>query len=113
MRLTLTGLWRHPDFVKLWGGQSISSIGSQVTVLALPLTAIVFLGASPFQVGLLTALGTLPTLLFGLAVGVWVDRLRRRPLLVAADVGRALVLLGIPLGALLGRLSVEYLYVVA
>lgn len=103
MRARLGGLWRHPDFLKLWAGQTVSLVGSQVTLVALPLVAIFTLAA----------IGNLPTLLFGLAAGVWADRLRRRPLLIAADLGRATLLLGIPAGALLGRLSVEYLYGVA
>ena len=107
------GLWRHPDFLRLWAGQTVSLLGSQITLVALPLVAILTLGASPFQVGLLAAAGNLPTLLFGLIAGVWVDRLRRRPLLIAADLGRATLLLGIPAGALLGRFSLGYLYVVA
>jgi MFS family permease len=107
------GLWRQPDFLKLWAGHTISLLGSQVTLVALPLVAIVTLQASPLQVGLLAAVGSLPTLLFGLAAGVWADRLRRRPLMIAADLGRALALLAVPAGALTGRLSIEWLYAVA
>ena len=113
VRGRLGGLWRHPDFLKLWAGHTVSLLGSQVTLLALPLVAVLTLQASPFQVGLLTAIGNLPTLLFGLPTGVWVDRRRRRPLMIAADFGRAMLLLGIPAGALLGLLSMEYLYVIA
>ena len=76
-------LWRHGDFMKLWTAQSISMLGSQVTILALPLTAVLLLDASAFEVGLLTAFGYLPFLLIGLPAGVWVDRMRRRPVLVA------------------------------
>ena len=113
MYLRLTGLWRHPDFVKLWTGQTISLIGSQVTFLALPLTAVLTLNATPAQMGFLTAAGAIPSLLVGLFAGVWVDHRRRRPILIAADMGRAALLLLIPVAALLGVLRVEYLYVVA
>lgn len=107
------GLWRHPDFLKLWAGQTVSLIGSAVTLLALPLTAVLTLRASALQMGLLRAASYLPALLVGLFAGVWVDRLRRRPILIAADLGRAALLGSIPLVALLGLLRMEYLYVVA
>jgi len=105
-------LIRHPDFVKLWVAESISMAGSQISQLAIPLLAIVLLGASAFEVGLLTSVGFLPFLLFGLPAGVWVDRLRRRPILIAADVGRALLLATIPLAWLLGSISLPQLYLV-
>ena len=105
-------LIRHPDFVKLWVAESISMAGSQISQLAIPLLAIVLLNASAFEVGLLTSVGFLPFLLFGLPAGVWVDRLRRRPILIAADVGRALLLATIPLAWLLGSISLPQLYLV-
>lgn len=86
------GLWRHADFRKLWAGQTISLVGSQVTALALPVAATLTLRATAFQMGLLGVAGALPTLLFGLLAGVWVDRFRRLPLLIWADLGRALLL---------------------
>jgi MFS family permease len=113
MRIQFTGLWRHPDFLKLWTGQTISLIGSQVTFLALPLTAVLVLNATAAQMGFLTAAGAIPSLLVGLFAGVWVDRRRRRPILIAADLGRAALLLLIPVAALLGVLCIEYLCVVA
>ncbi len=103
---------RNPDFTKLWIGQSISLIGSQVTMLALPIAAAVTLNATPLQMGVLSAVGSAPALLFGLLAGVWVDRNKRRPILIGADLGRALVLGIIPVSALLGMLKVEVLYVV-
>lgn len=106
------GLWHHPDFLKLWGGQTISALGSHITDGGLPLLAVITLKANASQMGLLSALGGIPVLLFSLAAGVWVDRLRRRPLMIAADVGRALVLATIPLAASLGRLSIGQIYVV-
>jgi MFS family permease len=113
MRLRFTGLWRHTGFAKLWTGQTISSLGSQITLLALPVTAVLLLNATPVQMGLLTAAGTVSSLLLGLFVGVWVDRYRRRPILIAADLGRAALLFTIPLAALLGVLRIELLYLVA
>ncbi len=110
MRLHFTGLWRNNDFLKLWVGQTVSLLGSSVTFLALPLTAVLVLEATPAEMGLLAAAGTLPSLLFGLFTGVWVDRQRRRPILIAADVGRAILLLVIPVMAILSVLRIEFLY---
>jgi len=112
IRERLSGLLRHPDFLKLWGGQSISLFGSQVTRLALPFTAILTLHATAGQMGILGAVQLAPFLLLGLFAGVWVDRLRRRPILIAADIGRALLLSVIPLMALTHTLRIEYLYLV-
>lgn len=109
--LRLTGLWHHPGFIKLWAGQTVSLLGSQISLLAIPLTAVLVLNATALQMGILTALGTFPTLLFGLFAGVWVDRLRRRPILIVADAGRFLLLCLIPLSAVTGILNIEILYV--
>ena len=103
------GLWRHPDFMKLWTGQTISVFGSLIGGTALQFTAILFLQASAFQIGLLAVASLIPSLAVGLFAGVWVDRLRRRPLMIAADVGRALVLASIPLAAAFGMLTMEQL----
>jgi len=108
----LSGLLRHPDFLKLWTGQSVSLFGSQVTRLALPFVAILSLHATPAQMGILGAVQLAPFLLLGLFVGVWVDRLPRRPILIAADIGRALLLSAIPLMALTHTLRIEYLFIV-
>jgi MFS family permease len=110
--LRLTGLWRDPDFIKMWAGRIISELGSHITGSAVPLIAVLVLNAAPSQVGLLSALGSAPVLVIGLFAGVWVDRLRRRPLLIAADLARAAILATIPLAALLGGLSVAQLYAV-
>ena len=107
------GLWRHSEFLKLWSGETISLLGSQVTLLALPLTASIVLQASPFQMGVLGASQTVPFLLLGLFAGVWVDRLRRRPIMLIADLGRAVLLATIPLSALAGVLRLEQLLLVA
>ncbi len=87
-------------------------LGSHITGSGIPLIAILVLGAQPAQVGLLAALSALPSLLFGLFIGVWVDRLPRRPLLLLADLARALLLLSLPIAALSGSLHMEQLYIV-
>jgi hypothetical protein len=74
MKLRFDGLWRHPDFLRLWTSETISLFGSQITFLALPLTAVLALNATPFEMGLLGALEFLPFLLLSLFAGVWVDR---------------------------------------
>jgi MFS family permease len=109
----LTGLWRHRDFLKLWGGETAALIGIQVTNLALPLTAAVSLGATPLEMGILGAMQSAPSLVIGLFAGAWADRLRRRPILMAANAARAAALGTIPLAALLGVLHIAQLYVVA
>ncbi|PWT73413.1 MAG: MFS transporter [Chloroflexi bacterium] len=108
-----TGLWRRPSFLKLWAGSTVSLFGSQITFLALPFTAVLLLHATAPQMSSLMIAETLPTLLIGVFAGVWVDRLPRRPLLLGADVGRALALGSIPLLALLGQLHMEYLFLAA
>jgi MFS family permease len=112
VRERFSGLWHHREFLKFWAGSAISDVGSQVSALALPLIAALTLGATPWQMGLLTASGSAPVLLVGLFVGVWVDRLRRRPVMIATDLGRAILLLIIPLAAVAGVLRMELLYVV-
>lgn len=111
MRRRFTGLWENPDFLKLWCGQTVSLIGSQVTLLALPLTAILSLGATPMQMGILGVTQYLPFLVFGLFIGVWVDHLPLRPTLIASNLGRAILLACIPSAAMLGWLRIEHLYV--
>lgn len=107
------GLWQYPDFLKLWAGQAVSQFGTQVTYLALPLTAALLLKATPVQMGVLAAAETLPIALVGLFAGVWADRSRRRPVLIAADIGRAILLGSVPLAAAIGMLHIVQLYVVA
>ena len=106
-----TSLSRNPEFLKLWVGQTISVFGSQITNLALPLTAVLVLNATSSQMGVLNAVGFMPFILVGLFAGVWADRMRRRPILMAADVGRFVLLGSIPLAALGGFLTIPYLYV--
>ena len=106
------GLWRNPEFVKLWGSLTITAFGAQITNLALPLTAAVLLHASPWQMGVLVALETLPFALVSLHAGVLIDRVRKLPIVIAADIGRGLALLAIPIAAFTDSLSVEILYAV-
>ena len=106
-------LSRSPDFVKLWSGYTIAVIGSQITALALPLTAILVLGASATETGLLVAARMAPALGLGLFIGAWVDRLPRRPIMVVSDLGSALVIASVPAAAALGLLGLLQLYVVA
>lgn len=106
------GLWRHSDFLKLWGGQTVSVVGSLVTRVILPIVAVLTLRATQQQVALLYIADAVPALLLGLVAGALADRMRRRPLLIAADAGRALALLVIPLAALAGGLSLALLYAV-
>ena len=104
------GLWRHPDFMKLWGAETVSQLGTHVSVLALPFVAIVVLDASAFQVALLGVIEFAPFILISLPAGVWVDRLRRKPILVVSDLGRAALLATIPVAYWLDVLTIWQLY---
>jgi MFS family permease len=106
------GLWRHADFLKLWSAETVSQFGTQVSQLALPLTAVLVLDASAFQVAALGTVEFLPFILFTLPAGVWVDRLPRRPILIAGDFGRAALLVTIPIAYLSDALTLGQLYVV-
>ncbi len=109
-----SGLLRNREFLKLWGGQSVSVFGDQITLLALPLAAVLTLDASPFQMGLLATLTWLPNLLFALHAGVWIDhRGERRHTMIAADIGRAAVLASVPVAYVLDVLGMPQLYAVA
>jgi MFS family permease len=107
-----TGLWRHRDFLKLWSAETVSQLGSQVSGLALPLIAVISLHVSAFKVAALGTIEFLPFLLFTLPAGVWVDRLRRKPILVAGDVLRAALLVSIPVAYAFDALTIWQLYVV-
>jgi MFS family permease len=113
MRLRLPGgLWRHPDFMKLWGAETVSQLGTHVSVLALPFVAIIILEVSAFEVALLGVIELAPFILISLPAGVWVDRLRRKPILVVSDLGRAVLLASIPIAYWLDALTIWQLYVV-
>ena len=102
-----------PDFRRLWLGQTISVFGDQVTQLGLPLVAVLTLGADASQMGVLTAVGLFPHLLFSLPVGIWLDRVRsRRRLMIWSDIGRAALIGSIPVAFVAGILSMPQLYVV-
>ncbi|MHC4938866.1 MAG: MFS transporter [Planctomycetota bacterium] len=104
---------RNPDFRRLWIGESISFFGSAIRGIAMPLTAVLLLDATPMQMGVLVMLQTLPTLFVSLLAGVWVDRVRRRPIMVGGNVLRACLLASIPLLAWSGELHIVHLYVVS
>src|ERR671912_2733545 len=106
-------LWHHRDFLRLWAGDSISQIGTTVSLIALPLLAIQVLDATPFEVGLLTTFETAAFLLVGLPAGAWVDRLRRRNVLITGDLGRALLLGSLPLAWMFDVLTLPQVYAVA
>jgi len=106
-------LWRHPDFLKLWAGKTVAELGAGIGGTALPLVGVLALGATAAQMGLLAAVAEAPVLLVALPAGVWVDRLPRRPLMIAADLGRAALLATVPLAAALGVLHMAQLYLVA
>ena len=105
-------LLHHLDFLRLWTGQTVSAFGTQVTLLAVPILAAVALRVSPFEFGLLTTIEFLPFVLLSLPAGVWVDRLRRRPILIWGDIGRAIGLLSIPIAFALNGLTIWQLYAV-
>ncbi|GAB3363148.1 MFS transporter [Modestobacter lapidis] len=106
-------LWRHRDFGQLWAAETVSQLGTQVTLLALPVLAVTMLDATPLQMGVLTALETAAFLVIGLPAGAWVDRWRRKRVLVAADLVRAVTLATLPLAWVMDALSLGQLYVVA
>lgn len=101
------------EFRKLFAGQAISQIGSRITREGLPFTAYMVLGASPLQMGILSGSAAGAMLVLGLFAGAFADRVRRRPIMIAADLGRAALLATIPLAALAGRLSFPHLVLVA
>ena len=105
-------LIRHRDFRLLWGGETISQLGSQVSLLAIPLLAVRTLHATTFQMGLLTAASTAAFLIVGLPAGVWVDRIRRRWVMIGADLGRVLALGSVPIAYAAGVLTLAQLFVV-
>ncbi|MFL5981654.1 MAG: MFS transporter [Gaiellaceae bacterium] len=106
------GLWRHPDFLKLWSAETVSQFGTQISQLALPLAAIDVLHASAFEVAALSTVEFLPFLLVSLPAGVWVDRLPRRPILVVGDLARAALLASIPIAYFFDALTIWQMYAV-
>jgi MFS family permease len=112
-RATPASLWRRRDFMLLWSGQTVAESGSAVAPFALPFLAVTVLRATPFDVGVLTALGTVSFLLIALPAGVIVDRVARRRLMMWCNVGRAAVIGTVPVAYWLGRVTLVQLYAVA
>ncbi len=102
-----------PSFSRLWIGQTISMLGSQISSVAIPLTAVFVLRATPNEMGWLVAAGRLPMACFGLVAGVWMDGMRRKPVLVATDLAQGVALLSVPLAAWWGALTFVQLFFVA
>lgn len=111
--LTPRPLWKQPDFLRFWTSEAAAQLAIQLSTLLLPLIAATTLNATPFEVGLLAALEWTPFLVIGLVAGVWVDRMRRRPVMIAANLARAVLMTVPPIMALSGQLTIESLYVVA
>lgn len=108
-----TGLWAHPDFVRLWAATTTSTFGSLIGQLALSFTAIVFLDASAAEVAVLAGCQLVPGFFVSPFAGVWVDRLKRRPVMIATDLGRAAALFSVPIAAVFGGLTIWQLFLVA
>ncbi len=106
-------LWSHRDFKRLWFSDTVSQFGNQFTGLALPILAVLSLHAAAFDLGLLLALQTIPFPTLGLFVGVWADRLRKRPIMVICNLGRMATLASIPIAYFLNALTLYQLFVVA
>ncbi len=106
-------LWHHADFMKIWSAATVSLLGSQVSLVAIPVIAVLVLKSSPLEVSLLAAIEMLPFILFTLPAGAWLDRVRRRPVLIFGDFGRAAALATIPIAFALGVLTIWQLYAVA
>ncbi|HLI81572.1 MAG TPA: MFS transporter [Candidatus Binataceae bacterium] len=105
-------LFRHADFMKLWTGETISEFGSKVGGVAISFLAVIALHATPAQMAALAVWRTVPALMFSLFAGVWVDRIRRRPLMIGADLANIALLASIPAAAAFGKLRIEQVYVV-
>ena len=110
-RRVLGGLWQDTDFAKFWVSRTVSNFG--ILMGALQFVAVLVLGATPFQMGVLGALGVAPSIVIGFFVGVMADRIRRRPILIVSELGRFALLASIPAAFLIGQLRIEQLYVVA
>ncbi|HEY2358821.1 MAG TPA: MFS transporter [Phenylobacterium sp.] len=106
-------LWRQRDFLRLWAAQTVSDFGARITREGLPMMAVIGLAASPAQLGLLAALASGSGLLVGLSAGDFVDHTARRPILIAMDLARALILIVLPIAAWLGLLNMWHVYAAA
>ena len=113
MKTVSGSLWRHMNFLKFWSAETIFAFGDAISDVALPLVAIITLGAGAREMGILRALDNVPILLFGFFVGVWLDRVRRQPLMIATQLGRSILLATIPAATLVGVLRIELLYFIS
>ena len=107
------GLWGHADFLNVWSAETVSQFGSQISVFAVPLIAAITLDASALEMGILAAAGPAPRLAIGFVAGAWADRLPRRPIMIATDLGRMMTSALIPFAAVSGYLSFEILLIAA
>jgi Na+/melibiose symporter-like transporter len=105
-----SALFRHADFMKLWTGETVSLFGTRMGDVAISFAAVIALKATPLQMGILAAARVVPTLVLGLFAGVWVDRMRRRPILIGTDIGRFVVLGTIPIAAMFAAFTMAQLY---
>src|SRR5580693_9695134 len=110
--VTQRGVLGNRDFARLFAGETISQIGSQVTQFTMPLVAIITLNATAFQVGILNALKFVPVIVIALFAGVWLDRRRRRPIMIMCALGNAVLIGLVPIASVAGFLSIGLLYVV-
>lgn len=106
-------LWHHTNFLKFWSAETISSFGNAISDIALPLVAIITLGAGAREMSILRALDNAPILLFGLFIGVWIDRVRQQPLMIATQLSRGILLATIPVATFAGVLRIELLYCIS
>ena len=114
MKLKLSGnLWHHRDFTRFWFSDTVSQFGSQFSGFALPVLAVLSFNATPLDIGILTALAIVPYPLLGLFVGVWADRFRKRRIMVVCNFGRMFSLASVPVGFVLGTLSLDQLFAVS
>lgn len=111
MMRRIRGLTRDPDFAKFWVSRTVSNFGALMG--ALQFVAVLVLHATSLQMGILSALGVAPSIVIGFLIGVVADRIRRRPILIAAELGRFVLLASIPVAYLVGLLRIEQLYAVA
>ncbi|GAA1976071.1 MFS transporter [Microbacterium pumilum] len=106
-------LWRDRNFLTMWSGQALSQFGAQITELALPVLAVLILNATEWQVGVLTAANVAAFLVVGLPAGAWIDRMRKRHVMIVADLVRAIALASLPVLAAFGALQMWQIYLVA
>lgn len=108
-----SALWSNADFIRFWTGETIANFGGQLGLIALPIIAAVSLGATPLQMGLLTASTQLPRMVVGIFAGTWVDQRKRRPIMIWVNIARALTLMAIPVTSLFGILNFPLLMLVS